>query len=133
MGAKNTNWTEIGGVYYNVLTRLNGVGGYRKKSHWGGINDYHNYDNHWHDLTYNNKTVSKAWVDSWSESFIGDGDRDARFLTLETCNCTETSCTGTYMKNDYFYNVSTGPKPQKTTVTNYNYYCFRDRESSYFF
>ena len=132
MGAKNTNWTEIGGVYYNVLTRLNGVGGYRKKSHWGGINDYHNYDNHWHDLTYNNKTVSKAWVDSWSESFIGDDDRDARFLTLETCNCTETSCTGTYMKNDYFYNVSTGPKPQKTTLTNYNYYCFRDRESSYF-
>lgn len=132
MGKNDTSWTEVAGVYYNILTRLNGAGGYRSKSHWGGVNDYHNYDAHWHDLTYNNKTVSKAWVDSWSESFIGDGDRDARFLTLETCNCTETSCTGTYMKNDYFYNVSTGPKPQKTTLTNYNYYCFRDRESSYF-
>ena len=134
MGDKKTNWSEVGKKYYNILTRLNGVGGYRKESHWGGWNDTHNYDAHWKDLTYNNKTVSKAWVDSWSESFIGDADRDARFLTLEKCDCTQSSCTGTYMKNDYFYNVSSGPKPQKKSseIANYKYYCVRDRDSQKF-
>ena len=132
MGTSSAAWTDIGGVYYNVLTRLNGVGGYRKKSHWGGINDTHNYDEHWHDLTYNNKTISKAWTDSWSESFIGDDDRDARFLTLEKCDCSNTSCTGTYMKNDYFYNVSTGPKAQKSNLSEFTHYCVRDRETPNF-
>ena len=132
MGNSNTSWSEVGGIYYNVLTRLNGVGGYRKNSHWGGINDTHNYDEHWHDLTYNNKTISKAWIDSWSESFIGDDDRDARFLTLEKCDCSDSSCTGTYMKNDYFYNVSTGPKAQKSNLSEFTHYCVRDRESPNF-
>lgn len=132
MGNSNTSWSEVGKIYYNILTRLNGVGGYRKNSSWDGWNDTYNYYDHWHDLTGRNKTVSKAWIDSWSESFIGDDDRDARFLTLEKCDCSDTSCSGTYMKNDYFYNVSTGPKAQKTGLTNYTHYCVRDRESPNF-
>jgi hypothetical protein len=131
MGKNGVAWGDVGDVYYSVLTRLNGVGGYRNNSYWGGINDTHNYYDHWDDLAKSTKTVSKAWVDSWSEDFIGDPDRDARFLTLENCNCTQTGCTS-YMKNDYFFNVQTGPMAQKTTTTGYNYYCFRDRESPNF-
>ena len=132
MGNSNTSWSEVGKIYYNILTRLNGVGGYRKNSSWGGWNDTYNYYDHWHDLTGRNKTVSKAWIDSWSESFIGDDDRDARFLTLEKCACSDSSCTGTYMKNDYFYNVSTGPKAQKSNLSEFTHYCVRDRESPNF-
>ena len=129
MGFDNMDWSEVGGAYYNILTRLNGVGGFRNDAYFAVL-DYQ-YQNHWNDLTYNNKTVSKAWIDSWSESFIGDDDRDARFLTLEMCNCTQINCF-TYTKSDYFYNVSSGPMPQKTDLTNYNYYCFRDKESPNF-
>lgn len=127
MGAAVMNWDEVGDIYYNTLTRLNGVGGFRNKS-WWGYDDY--IFDHWIDLTNNNKTVSKAWVDSWSnENELGV--RDARFLTLEMCNCTQINCF-TYTKSDYFYNVSSGPMAQKTDLTNYNYYCFRDKESPNF-
>ena len=61
-------------------------------------------------------------LSSWSSNDTPIGGRDARFLTLEKCNCSDTSCTGTYMKADRFYNVLTGPKAQKTGLTNYNYY-----------
>ncbi|HQN73458.1 MAG TPA: LamG domain-containing protein [bacterium] len=127
MGTSDFEWDDVGDAYYNVLTRLNGVGGYRNNSYWGGINDTHNYYDHWDDLAKSTKTVSKAWVDSWSEDFIGDPDRDARFLTLENCNCTQTASCNSYMLNDYFFNVQTGPMNQKTTLTGYNYYCSRDR------
>ncbi|MBQ3368696.1 LamG domain-containing protein [bacterium] len=129
MGDTGINWAKVGDFYYDILTRLNGIGGYRNSSWWAS-ND-HQFDTHWHDLTYNNKTISKAWVDSWSKTYTDTSGRNARFLTLETCNCTQSSCTGTYMKNDYFYNVSTGPKTQKTGLTNYNYYCFRDMQSNF--
>lgn len=129
MGFDNINWSEVGEAYYSILSRLNGVGGFRDEAYFAVLDNQ--YQNHWTDLTYNNKTVSKAWIDSWSESFIGDNDRDARFLTLEICDCTQTNCF-TYMKSDYFYNVSSGPMAQKTDLTNYNYYCFRDKESPNF-
>ena len=130
MGVDNNsnNWAEVGNVYYNMLKRLNGIGGFRNNAYWGAN---HQFDNHWADLTYNNKTVSKAWVDSWSRPYTQTSGRNARFLTLEKCVCSDTSCTGTYMKNDYFYNVSSGPKAKKTDLTNYNYYCFRDMESNF--
>jgi hypothetical protein len=139
MGKNGVAWDDVGDVYYSVLSRLNGIGGYRNNSSWGCVwagTDWgcetHNYYEHWDDLVKSNKTVSKAWVDSWSESSIWSWwDRDARFLTLENCNCTQTGCTS-YMKNDYFFNVQTGPMAQKTTTTGYNYYCFRDRESPNF-
>ncbi|MBP5434551.1 LamG domain-containing protein [bacterium] len=136
MGDTGVNWDEVGDVYYNVLTRLNGVGGFRNSS-WWGYDDYI-FDTHWADLTHNNKPVSKAWVDSWSKTYTETSGRNARFLTLEQCDCTQTNCF-TYMKNDYFYNVSSdllpqnssGPMSQKTDLTNYNYYCFRDMESNF--
>lgn len=130
MGVDGVNWKEVGDVYYNILTRLNGVGGYRNDSLW--ILEFlgTNYENHWVDLTNNNKTVSKAWVDSWSSNETPPWGRNARFLTLESCNCTVAYCMS-YMKNDYFYNVSTGPKEQKSDLTYFNYYCFRDREDNF--
>lgn len=129
MGFDNINWSEVGGAYYNILTRLNGVGGFRDDAYFNVL-DYQ-YENHWNDLTNSNKTVSKAWIDSWSNNENELGTRDARFLTLEACNCTQINCF-TYMKSDYFYNVSSGPMAQKTDLTNYNYYCFRDKESPNF-
>ncbi|MGI6394480.1 MAG: LamG-like jellyroll fold domain-containing protein [bacterium] len=139
MGKNGVDWDDVGDVYYSALTRLNGIGGYRNNSSWGCVwagtdwgCDTHNYYDHWDDLAKSTKTVSKAWIDSWSESSVVVGwDRDARFLTLENCNCTQAGCTS-YMKNDYFFNVQTGPMDQKTTTTGYNYYCFRDRESPNF-
>ena len=128
MGDTGVNWDEVGDVYYNVLTRLNGVGGFRNSS-WWGYDDYI-FDTHWADLTHNNKPVSKAWVDSWSKTYTETSGRNARFLTLEQCDCTQINCF-TYMKSDYFYNVSTGPLAQKTDLTNYNYYCFRDMDSNF--
>ncbi|MBO7125971.1 LamG domain-containing protein [bacterium] len=130
MGNNDTSGSEVGNVYYNVLKRLNGVGGYKNDSIWFVYD--HQFDTHWEDLTHNNKTVSKAWVDSWSKTYTEDSGRDARFLTLEKCNCSDSSCTGTYMKNDYFYNVSTGPKAQKTNLSEFTHYCFRDKESPNF-
>ncbi len=133
MGKDGANWLDVGNFYYNILTRLNGIGGFKNNSAWGGSNDDYAYYNHWDELTHNNKTVSKVWVDSWSESFpTGNYERDARFLTLEKCDCSNTSCTGTYMKNDYFYNVSTGPKGQKGNLSEFTHYCFRDKESPNF-
>ena len=130
MGVDGVNWKEVGDVYYNILTRLNGVGGYRNDSLW--ILEFlgTNYENHWEDLTHNNKTVSKAWVDSWSSNDTPVSGRNARFLTLELCNCSQINCF-TYMQSDFFYNVSTGPLAQKTDLTNYNYYCFRDRDDNF--
>ena len=128
MGRSGINWVNVGNVYYNVLTRLNGIGGYRNYSTW---TPYDQFDTNWNDLTYNNKTVSKAWIDSWS---YNDGIflvRDARFLTLEGCDCTQVNCI-TYMKHDFFYNVVTGPMAQKSDLTDFNYYCFRDKESPNF-
>ncbi|MBR6245598.1 LamG domain-containing protein [bacterium] len=135
MGYDGIDWADVGNLYYNILTRLNGIGGFRNLSYWGDSSHY--YYNYWQDLTYNNKPVSKAWVDSWS-MYTSSFWRNARFLTLEQCNCTQTNCF-TYMKNDYFYNVSSdllpqnssGPMSQKTDLTNYNYYCFRDMESNF--
>ena len=129
MGFDNINWSEVGEAYYNILTRLNGVGGFRDVASFNVVD--HQYENHWNDLTYNNKTVSKAWVDSWSNNENELGTRDARFLTLEGCNCTQVNCI-TYMKHDFFYNVVTGPMAQKSDLTDFNYYCFRDKESPNF-
>ncbi|MBP5590341.1 hypothetical protein J6Y50_00605, partial [bacterium] len=128
MGNDSVNWDEVGNVYYNILTRLNGVGGFRNDSHWNPNTYGTDFEGYWEDLTNNNKTVSKAWVDSWSSNDTPVWGRNARFLTLEACDCTLTNCFA-YMKSDFFYNVSTGPLPQKTDLTNFNYYCFRDRES----
>jgi len=131
--------TSGGDAYYNVLRRLNGVGGFRNEM-WLDTGTYESwkYEDYWDYLLRSNMTVSQAWVTAWSE----DGsvwnweywcweERDARFLTLENCNCTQTGCTS-YMKNDYFFNVQTGPMDQKSTLTGYDYYCFRDRESPNF-
>ena len=128
MGTDSINWAEVGDVYYNILTRLNGVGGYKNDSIWFVYD--HQFDTHWEDLTHNNKTVSKAWVDSWSKPYTLTLGRNARFLTLEQCNCTLAYCTS-FMKYDYFYNVSTGPMDQKSDLTNFNYYCFRDKDSNF--
>lgn len=131
MGKDGANWVDVGNFYYNILTRVNGIGGFKNKSWWGGSENYA-YDNHWEELTYNNKTVSKVWVDLWSESYPdSDYERDARFLTLEGCDCTQVNCI-TYMKHDFFYNVVTGPMVQKSDLTDFNYYCFRDKESPNF-
>ena len=132
MGVDGINLLAVGNFYYNILTRLNGIGGYRNNSWWGGSNDDYTYYNHWRDLTYSSKAVSKAWIDSWSESLSSDHNRDARFVTLEKCDCSNTSCTGTYMKNDYFYNVSTGPKAKKSNLSEFTHYCFRDKETPNF-
>ncbi len=141
MGVSGVNMSDVGDAYYKVLVRLNGVGGYKNPSSWGCLDalgtdwgcDYYNYLDHWDDLVKNNKTVSKAWIDSWSESSVLSWwDRDARFLTLENCNCTQTTSCPSFMILDTFYNVLSGPMDQKTTTTGYDYYCFRDRESPNF-
>ena len=131
MGIDSAGWKEVGDFYYNMLTRLNGIGGFRNDSHWNPNIYGTDFEEHWADLTHNNKTVSKAWIDSWSSNDTPIWGRDARFLTLEKCDCSDTSCTGTYMKADRFYNVLTGPKAQKTNLSEYTYYCFRDRDSNF--
>ncbi len=135
MGKSNISYSEVGDVYYNSLNRLNGIGGFRNPAYFGGSDDPTDYYDYWQDLLSNSKTISKAWVDSWTQvwetSWWDEWERDARFLTLEDCDCTQTECTS-YMKNDYFFNVQTGPMDQKTTTTGYNYYCFRDKESPNF-
>ena len=130
MGIDGADWKDVGDLYYNMLTRLNGIGGFRNDSHWNPNLFGTDFEEHWADLTHNNKTVSKAWIDSWSSNDTPIWGRDARFLTLELCDCTQLTCF-TYMKSDYFYNVSSGPMPQKTDLTNFNYYCFRDRDSNF--
>lgn len=143
MGEVGDGWLDpfddVGDAYYNVLKKLNGVGGFRNET-WlnTGPYDEHTYEDHWDYLLRDNMTVSDAWVTAWSEDgsiwnweYWTYEQRDARFLTLENCDCTLSSCTS-YMKNDYFFNVQTGPMPQKTTLTGYNYYCFRDREPAEF-
>ncbi len=122
-------WSRVADMYYPLLTRLNGIGGYRNISWWGRSEANYQYENFWNYLTNDNMPISKAWVYAWSADFTGIYERDARFLTLETCDCTQSSCTSTYMKTDYMYNTSVGVKPRKTNVQNYNYYCFRDKEN----
>jgi len=120
---------DVINVYKMALERLNGVGGYRNDAYWGGSYEDHEYFNFWDEL--HSEPMSEAWTDPWSAGYsLGDPDpeRDARYLTRENCDCNDQTNCDSYMFDDYFVTVSTGPKAKKdqTDLASYYHYCLRD-------
>lgn len=127
---------DVINAYKKSLERLSGVGGQRNDAWFGplGVDD-ESYFDFWDEL--DSEPISETYVDSWSNDVWWGYDdeendwlwmgRDARYMTRENCDCNNTSC-DSYMFDDYFPTVSTGPKAKKnqSQLSTYNRYCVRD-------
>ncbi|HNT26892.1 MAG TPA: hypothetical protein PKH10_01820, partial [bacterium] len=136
----NISWSEILDIYdgpsteNGILDNLHGYGGTRGDWFFF-VDDGESLGEEFY-LNLSQYSVSSAWVASFAHlwTYVSGVlmNRDARYLTKETCDCSSIFCVAAYMNNDHFHLYGT-TQPDKGSRDNYPYTCMRRNSSWYLY